>query len=273
MAIDVNADDSDKPVSTPDTVKFTMKRALGRRWKNLAEERIDNIEPTIPFGRRFWALSKAERAEIDKLFKQIEVRRLLTMLNHRDDAAAVKVLDAAYWIKGCSSLGRLRYSVLLRVGDGDTKNGGLCLVDLKEALQAAAPRAPNAKMPRDNAQRVVTGAQNLSPYLGERMLPGRILDTPVFIRELLPQDLKLEISQLSADQARKSARYLAWVVGKAHARQMDAGTRKAWRAELARNRSADLDAPSWLWRSIVELVASHEAGYLDHCRRYALANA
>jgi uncharacterized protein (DUF2252 family) len=272
MAIDVNVDDADKPAS-PDTVKFTMKRALGRRWKNLAEERIDNIEPTIPYGPRFWALAKAERAEIDGLFKQIEVRRLLTMLNHRDDDAAVKVLDAAYWIKGCSSLGRLRYSVLLRIGDGNAKNGGLCLVDLKEALQAAAPRAPNAKIPRDNAKRVVTGALNLSPYLGGRMLAARILDTPVFIRELLPQDLKLEIEQLTPEQARKSARYLAWVVGKAHARQMDQATRKAWLAELARNRSATLDAPSWLWRSIVELVASHEAGYLDHCRRYALANA
>jgi uncharacterized protein (DUF2252 family) len=31
----------------------------------------------------------------------------------------------------------------------------------------------------------------------------------------------------------------------------------------------NLDAPSWLWLSVVELMASHEAAYLDHCRRYA----
>jgi len=31
-----------------------------------------------------------------------------------------------------------------------------------------------------------------------------------------------------------------------------------------------LDAPSWLWSSIVELVVPHEKAYLAHCRRYAL---
>ncbi len=31
-----------------------------------------------------------------------------------------------------------------------------------------------------------------------------------------------------------------------------------------------LDAPSWLWSAIVELIQGHEAAYLDHCRRYAL---
>jgi uncharacterized protein (DUF2252 family) len=38
---------------------------------------------------------------------------------------------------------------------------------------------------------------------------------------------------------------------------------------LDRNRSKTLDAPSWLWLSVVELMGSHEAAYLDHCRRYA----
>ena len=31
-----------------------------------------------------------------------------------------------------------------------------------------------------------------------------------------------------------------------------------------------LEAPSWLWNSVVDLVAAHEAAYLQHCRRYAL---
>jgi len=32
-----------------------------------------------------------------------------------------------------------------------------------------------------------------------------------------------------------------------------------------------LDAPGWLWKSVVELVAEHEIAYLEHCRRYAMA--
>lgn len=60
------------------------------------------------------------------------------------------------------------------------------------------------------------------------------------------------------------------MVGLAHARQMDEATRKSWLAELQLNRSRTLDAPSWLWTSVVQLVGNHEQGYLEHCRRYAL---
>ena len=67
------------------------------------------------------------------------------------------------------------------------------------------------------------------------------------------------------------AHYLAGVVGHAHGRQMSAIDRKAWCAELARRRSETLDAPTWLWSSIVDLVGTHEAAYLEHCRRHAIA--
>ena len=42
---------------------------------------------------------------------------------------------------------------------------------------------------------------------------------------------------------------------------------------LQRNRTKSLDAPSWLWNSVVDLVAAHEAAYLHHCRRYAIVEA
>jgi uncharacterized protein (DUF2252 family) len=79
----------------------------------------------------------------------------------------------------------------------------------------------------------------------------------------------LEIETVSREEAMKAARYLAMVVDRAHGRQMKTAARAKWRDELGRNRSAKLDAPGWLWTSIVELVASHEAAYLEHCRRYA----
>jgi len=86
----------------------------------------------------------------------------------------------------------------------------------------------------------------------------------------MPQDLKLDIDQLSREEAVSSARYLAEVVGKAHARQMDAPTRKEFAASFKAKKSAKLDAPSWLWSSVVELVSAHELAYLEHCRLYAL---
>lgn len=51
---------------------------------------------------------------------------------------------------------------------------------------------------------------------------------------------------------------------------MDVATKKKWLVVLKGSRAKTLDAPSWLWKSVVELVANHEAAYLEHCRRYAL---
>jgi len=250
-------------------IETVLKQSTKREWKHLARERIEDVKPTIPLGDRFWALSDEEKAEIVKLFEAEPVRKLITSFKHRDDDAKVQVLDAAYWMKGCSSLGRLRYAVLL--GVGPKKDREFCLVDIKEAVSAAAPAAKNTDMPKDFAKRVVTGACNLSPFLGERMLAARFLSRSVVVRELMPQDLKLEIDRLTREEAVAAASYLAGIVGKAHARQMDAATRKRWIAELNRNRSKSLDAPGWMWRSVVELIASHETAYLEHCRRYATA--
>jgi uncharacterized protein (DUF2252 family) len=253
----------------PKLVRAILERAIRRTWKNLAEERIEDTKPTIPLGKRFWALTKTERQGLEKLFRSDDVRGLITSLKGRGDGDKIEVVDAAYWMKGCSSLGRLRYAVLIDVGGDGHAPEDLCLIDIKEGVQAAAPRAADAEMPRDNAERVVAGARALSPNLGERMMATRLFDKSVTLRELMPQDLKIEIDQLSREEATAIARYLASVVGRAHARQMDGQTRRSWKGELARNRSKTLDAPSWLWLSVVELMASHEAAYLDHCRRYA----
>jgi uncharacterized protein (DUF2252 family) len=167
-----------------------------------------------------------------ELLKQEAVRKMVTTLQERDDDAPGELVDAAYWIKGCSSLGRLRYAAMLRVGK--LRTGSLCLLDIKEATKPAAPRAAEAAMPKDNAMRVVNGAEALSPNVGERMMAGRLLDTAVVIRELMPQDLKIEVDRLNREEAMSLAFYLAGVVGRAHGRQMNRATRNSWLLELAR---------------------------------------
>jgi len=64
-------------------------------------------------GKRFWPVSAQEKQEISSLFDQEQLRRIATMLRSRDDDSSVEMMDAAYWVKGCSSLGRLRFAVLL----------------------------------------------------------------------------------------------------------------------------------------------------------------
>jgi uncharacterized protein (DUF2252 family) len=249
-------------------VRKVMREALRRKWRHLAEERIEDVTPRIPLGKRFWALSQAEQREIARIFAEPATRKLITGLKSRDDKDKVAVLDAAYWIKGCSSLGRLRYAVLLGVGSG--KRRELCLADIKESTKAAAPRSKKMPVPTNNAERVVAGARALSPFLGNRMLPVHFLEKPAVLRELMPQDLKFEMERLTQLEAIAAAKLLAGVVGRAHGRQMSSDVSVAWAKELNRKQSKTLDAPSWLWSSVVDLVAIHESAYLEHCRAFAL---
>jgi uncharacterized protein (DUF2252 family) len=256
-------------VERPSCISLVMKAATKRRWKHLAQERIEGPKPAIPLGRRFWPVTDQERSELEALASGSDMQKLVAQLVHRKDDATVELVDAAYWVKGCSSLGRLRYALLMRVSGGKE----LCLVDVKEALRAAAPRSATAEMPRDNALRVKEGALHLAPNLGQRMMASRIQGKTVFIRELRPQDLKIDLEQMEPADAMQVARYLGNVVGRAHAAQLSRDQRKSWLGELARNRPQNIEAPSWLWRSVVELVKAHEGGYLEHCRKYAAALA
>lgn len=262
--------DADTELPEPASVKAVKRRALGRRWRQLAKERLNDPTPSIPLGKRFWPLRPQEREELERLIKTPQVRRFALELAGAD-AQTIELLDAAYWVKGCSSLGKLRQAAVVRAGGPAGPRFGL--IDIKEAVASVAPAAPGMEMPLDPAERVVAGARALSPNLGERMLAARIGSASVFIRELKPQDLKLELEQFSRGEAVRAARYLAFVVGKAHARQMDASSRRAWSQELSARADAHLDAPSWLWRTVVDLAGRHEVAYLEHCRRYALSAA
>ena len=246
-------------------IQAVLEQSRRRRWHHLAEERIEDVKPKIPLGKRFWTLDKKERAGIEALFQDETVTAKIRKFKGRKPGTKISVVDAAYWMKGCSSLGRLRYAILLGIGKKSDRS--YCLIDLKEAAVAAAPQR---KMTiRNNAQRVVTGACELSPNLGERMLAVKLDGRDLVMRELMPQDLKFDLDRLTQEQAVAAARYLAGVVGKAHGRQMDVKTRSTWLAQLRKQHSKNLDAPSWLWSSVVALVADHETAYLEHCRHYA----
>ena len=119
---------------------------------------------------------------------------------------------------------------------------------------------------------VLVAARTLADPQGrERMLATRLLDRAVVMRELMPQDIKPDIDRLSREQAMAIARYLAGVVGRAHGRQLDKAERGEWLSDLSKNHTKLLEAPSWLWSNVVELLSIHELAYLEHCRRFALA--
>lgn len=253
----------------PDVVRSVRREAISRRWRHLARDRLEDVEPTIPHNKRFWKLAGAEKDAIVALFAEEKVRTRSLELAGLAGDGRLRVIDAAYWRKGCSSLGRLRFAVLICVSDGKAKNDRLALVDIKEAVTSVVPIKNKAATQWDPAERVLAGAKALSPNLGDRMIAAQLLDKPVVLRELAPQDLKIEVDQFGRKEAIAAASYLSFVVGEAHARQLSDNARLAWRDTLTA-RDGKLDAPSWLWQSIVAMAGAHEVGYLEHCRRFAL---
>ena len=254
----------------PSQVLQCLREARGQSRRQLFEERLGKDGSKIPMGKRFWPLLADERGAVEKLVATVKVRKPLTSLASRPDDAPVDLLDAAYWVKGCSSLGLWRSAAVVRIGGAKEKNQTTALIDIKEAIAPVAPRAPRAKMPEHQGDRVVTGARALSPALGDRMAPASVLTRDVFVRELLPQDRKFELDALDEDEALAIGHYFASIVADAHARQLSPADAGAWLKSFREGNAEHLDAPAWLWAAVVDLVALHEGAYLEHCRKYAL---
>ena len=250
----------------PKDIRRLVKHSLRRRWRDLAMENFETKHPLLPRNKRLWPLHRRERDAVLALCRQCKLREIVLSTKKLKKAGDRVVLDAAYWIKGCSSLGHLRCAVLVSNG----KHQPVSLLDIKEAVRAAAPSATGSEMPHDNAERVVAGAKALSPNLGNRMVAARVLDKAVFVREIAPQDMKIDLGRLGAEELCKLARYLGGVLGLAHGRQMSVQEWHSWTGELSSMRKRKPNAPLWLWTCVTDLLSIHDKAYLEHCRQLAL---
>src|ERR1700723_614920 len=50
-------------------IQAVLEQSRRRRWHHLAEERIEDVKPQIPLGKRFWSLEEKERAGIEEIFR------------------------------------------------------------------------------------------------------------------------------------------------------------------------------------------------------------
>jgi len=255
-----------RKADSPKSLRKVLRVAANRSWKQLCKDRINGSQNTIPLGKWFWPISRAERDEIARLVASEEMNSLVTCLRDRESGAKLNLLDAAYWVKGCSSLGRLRYAVLLAVKDKSAKSPDYCLIDIKQAVHSAAPVSGRQRLPKNAAERVVQGARHLSPAIGERMQHGHMFGRQVFLRELRPQDLKPKIPRLSPREVLGLAGFLAQVLADAHGAQMQPSARRAWKRKVMAH-SSRRGPPSWLWENVVGLMALHQRSYLEHCGR------
>ena len=171
-------------------------------------------------------------------------------------------------MKGCSSVGVLRFAVLLGIGTGKKRDLALMGRQRSRYRRGTALCRPEDAEGSSRTRRCRSNA----PVAASRQADGirSYRGAFRFIRELLPQDLKIEIEKLTIDDAMKAASFLSGVVGKAHARQMDEKTRARWAAELERHRTKNSR------RAVMAMVerglADRESrnSILEHCRRYPL---
>ena len=193
--------DADTIDDAPDSVQVVMKQSIARSWK-ASRQRTSGKSRS----RRYRSAPGSGRSHgpsgtrSEQLFETPSLHHLATSLRSREDDAPVEVLDAAYWMKGCSSLGLLRFAVLLGIGKG--KKRDFALMDVKEAVVAAAP----ALRRRENAERQCRARcrRRATSFTSSRQPDGgRIIwqSGRCSSANCLPQDLKIEIDRLTTEQA------------------------------------------------------------------------
>jgi uncharacterized protein (DUF2252 family) len=167
------------------------------------------------------------------------------------------VEDVAFRIAGTGSLGVLRIAVLTR-GKGELDSRWI--FDMKaqgvpaaQALAATQERAEQSEPPAERVLRATRACLVHPP----RMLGSTELDDfSLFVRRLLPQEDKLDLTRLRPEELPELARYLGALLGSAHRRGATRAPPALWTAiEQAR-----------LTEHAIVIAGLHEAAYLALCK-------
>ncbi len=89
-------------------------------WRNASAARSASFPSESVTGRS----PTTSMPRFSAYFETEPARKLVTALARRPDDAEVKLLDAAYWVKGCSSLGLWRCAAVVQVGKGSKDDAG-----------------------------------------------------------------------------------------------------------------------------------------------------
>lgn len=171
--------------------------------------------------------------------------------DHGIDPAALTVLDVAFRVAGTGSLGALRLAILVR---GKGGKDGAWVFELKEegVPSPSSFLTPPRLVP---AARVVT-AMNACQAHPPKLLGAVVLDgRSMLARRLTPQEDKLALAAIGADEIDGTAAYLGAIAAQAHRRGATKPARRAWKRR-------ELDA---LLSAAIELAGIHEAAYVAYC--------
>jgi uncharacterized protein (DUF2252 family) len=199
----------------PRVVKELMARVEGRTTLEMLDERCPEKKGRRRFviGKRYLALTRAERHVVDDLFARYEAD------NPLDLAKGLRLHDAAFRVQGTGSLGVSRFVLLVSAG----KRGEQFLLEAKEMRKSAVARGGMVKSrpPRvGEAGRVLTAMHALlaAPQEGVRAIKGND-GRSYLVRKHSPGEDKLVITALrDADELVALARTIGFRLSRAHER-------------------------------------------------------
>jgi len=248
--------DGARPGDPPPPVRRLLKVVAERTHKEFLDHRSERASTDrgssarrFVRGDRYQDLPPALIASAHEAFARY-VERLDPA--HTVSADHFKVEDVAFRVAGTGSLGSLRIAVLTQ-GKGDLDNRWI--FDMKsEGAPSASELAP--AIPGPPAERVLKATLAClehPPRLAGTTILG---DQSLFVRRLLPQEDKLDLTHLRREELPDLARYLGARIGFAHRRGATSLPQSRWTpAEQAQ-----------LTDHAIVVAGLHEAAYLALCK-------
>jgi uncharacterized protein (DUF2252 family) len=248
--------DGARPSDPPPPVRRLLKVVTDRSQKEFLDRRTERAQGDrsssarrFVRGDRYQDLPPALVAPAQEGFARYVARldpaRTLTP-DH------FKVEDVAFRIAGTGSLGSLRIGVLTQ-GKGDLDSRWI--FDMKsEAAPSAAELVP--EIPGPAAERVLKATLACLEHAPRLAGTTTLGDASLFVRRLLPQEDKLDLTHLRREELPDLAGYLGARLGLAHRRGATALPPSRWTPQ----EQAELTDHA------IVIAGLHEAAYLALCR-------
>lgn len=247
--------DGHVPKDVPPPVRRVLEKVGQRTHKDLLDRRTERVGSARRFvrGDRYMDLA-AELIPKARVAFQSYVEKLDP--ERRLARSHFEVEDVAFRVAGTGSLGGLRIAVLTR-GKGDPD--ACWIFDMKaEGVPSARLLLPEPadSPPESPAVRVERAARACLVSPPRMVGTSRLDDQSLFVRRLLPQEDKLDLLHLRAEELPDLARYLGARLGAAHRLGATAKPSARWDAAMQ----------SALTERAIVIAGLHEAAYLGLCK-------
>ncbi len=247
--------DGARPGDPPPAVRRLLKVVAERSHKEFLDHRTERTSVDRAISRRF--LRGDRYQDLPPALVPQAHQAFAEYVAHLDAAYTFapdhfKVEDVAFRVAGNGSLGSLRIAVLT-LGKGDIDNRWI--FDMKsEGAPSGSELAP--AIPGPPAERVLKA--NLACLEHPPRLAGTTTlgERSLFVRRLLPQEDKLDLTRMRREELPDLARYLGARLGFAHRRGASSLPQARWTPQ----------EQAALTDHAIVIAGLHEASYLALCK-------